>query len=103
MRNKPEPNWISLGEWRFNWAIIERKFFKDIHSECWLWLGAHGPQGPLQSARKNNHIQMTQAVRLIYMKYNNRAIAQSELRHTCGNKKCVNPAHRIELPIRKRS
>jgi hypothetical protein len=75
-------------------SLFERawaKVAKGDPAECWLWTGSFGGKGgPMISANKGS----ISARRVIWMAANGETVPDN--RHvvtTCGEQKCVNPAH----------
>jgi len=81
------------GAWSWSKDLLESKIQQGPEDSCWTWQGATGPYGPLMGAWKNDHRQMTQARRLIWMTYHEISLDNLQVRHTCGNKDCVNVNH----------
>lgn len=71
----------------------ESRFWEKVRrsSGCWEWIGAIGPQGygHLKAHKRNYN-----AHRFSWMLHNAQSLdGNTFVRHTCGNRMCVNPAH----------
>jgi hypothetical protein len=72
------------------------KFINNFNSNvektktCWIWKGGFSDKGYGRISYKN---KMRQAHRIMYALYNDNWDENLVIHHTCGNRKCVNPAH----------
>lgn len=82
-----------IGQWSWDTNKLNAKIQKQQPDECWTWTGSQGPYGPLFGAYKNDHPQMSQAHRIIYMDATGLDCANQSITHRCGNRFCVNPGH----------
>src|SRR5438477_6063730 len=82
---------------------VERRLLKTNGGKgCWLWLGAHKPNGYAQIAVKTGDGSWKVAyVHRLMFEWHKRAIPSGrELDHLCRVRGCVNPDH-LELVTRK--
>lgn len=98
-----ESLWTHIGEWQLNQPLFDSKYWLDDTTGCYQWLGAAGPQGGLFGAKKQLKPRMIQARRVAWMLANNEDITDNEIRHSCHNNMCVNPAHMSKHPKKHRS
>lgn len=92
----------TIGDWTWNSQVLWSKIVDTDPDSCWAWLGAVGPQTNLFGVRKNGKAQMTQARRILYRDVYNEDCDDLQIRHTCGNKYCMNPHHFSVLPNQQR-
>lgn len=100
-RKPKPPGWVSptlthhCGTWSWNdplfWTKIERRGV----NECWPWLGSQAYAANLFGAYRNLRRQMTQAPRILWMTTRDEPVEGFLVRHTCGNRYCMNPDHLI--------
>lgn len=78
---------------------FEQKFNKGLIDDCWEWQGHINKYGYGEfSVRVDpliNRYNYSQAHRVSYELYNG-PITQPVIRHTCHNKRCVNPNHLLQ-------
>lgn len=91
-------NYRKQGSWEWNDELLWSKVVEKAPDECWDWTGSRGPFSVLFGAKKNGRRQMTQATRLLAMSHFAEDLDHSEIRHTCHNRWCCNPAHFEILP-----
>lgn len=83
------------GAWTWNDRLLWAKVQPGCEDQCWSWTGSKGPHANLFGGRKNNHPQMSQAPRFLWMSIHGQDITDLEIRHTCHNRWCCNPNHLI--------
>ncbi len=77
------------------WAYV--RFFKKIErgpDGCWNWGGFIGHRGYGQFWYDG---RACKAHRVSFAMFNGEVHADTHVHHTCYNKRCVNPAHLIEV------
>ena len=90
-----------FGPWKYSSRLFWSKVEQLGPDECWRWLGAQGPAGPLFGVHKQDSQghwggQMTQARRVLYAETNGHWLNQEQrqgIYHQCRNKNCMNPSH----------
>lgn len=82
-----------IGSWSWDTEKLHLRIVKTDIDKCWAWTGSSNKFGNIIGAFKNNHQQMTQANRLLYMEQVNDAIDHLSIKMKCGNKHCSNPSH----------
>lgn len=92
------PGWMrktthKIGAWSWNSETLHRRIVKTTPDKCWAWMGSSNAYGNIFGAYKNDHQQMTQANRLLYMEIHNEPIDHLAIKMKCGNKHCSNPSH----------
>lgn len=92
----------TVGAWAWNRATLWQRIIAAGEDECWAWRGSTTPWGNIFGAYKNNHAQMTQANRLIWMTLHQEDIDSASVKMTCHNRFCSNPSHMELVPYNKR-
>lgn len=92
---------VTIGDWTWRPELLEAKIVKGPADWCWEWQGAKGTSANQFGATKHGHKQMTQAVRLYYQQLTGEDCSLLQIRHTCGDKFCMNPAHWTTRPNHK--
>jgi hypothetical protein len=89
-----QPGYTTQGPWGWDndrlWSKIDQT--PDVNG-CHNWLGAMSPSGALMGVYKNDHQQMTQARRLVWMSINKEDVSPYSVTLKCGNQSCCNPEH----------
>lgn len=80
-----------LGIWSWNHDRLYSKIQQT--ASCWHWLGAKNDWNNLFGAYKNDHPQMVQANRIIYMDAYGEDITHWAVSPRCQNKSCCRPDH----------
>jgi len=74
--------------------LYERFWSKVIKGDgCWLWTGAHGPDGRGQIQVKSGDTRLTSATRVSWMLHYGPVPRELSVLHKCDNPPCVNPDH----------
>jgi hypothetical protein len=89
---------VTVGAWSWSPELLHSKIQRGAPDECWGWTGSVSPHANLFGARKNGRPQMTQATRILISDLTGQDIENMEVRHTCGNRFCTNPAHMYTQP-----
>lgn len=92
---------ITIGDWTWRAELLESKVVKQGEDEHWGWTGSRGPSGNLFGAAKAGRKQMTQAVRLYYQQLTGIDCRDLQIKHSCADKYCMNPAHWYTKPNNK--
>ena len=91
---KTQPDFREQGPWGWNedrlWAKID---LRPDYNGCHNWQGAMSPTGALMGVYKNDHQQMIQARRLVWMSKNKEDVTPYQVRLKCANQSCCNPEH----------
>ena len=92
------PGWMRtvthrIGAWAWNTENLHKRIVKTDEESCWAWTGSSNDYGNIYGAYKNDHPQMTQSNRLIYMEIHGESIDQLAVKMKCGNIHCSNPNH----------
>jgi len=91
---KTQPDFRQQGPWGWNedrlWAKID---LRPDYNGCHNWQGAMSPTGALMGVYKNDHQQMIQARRLVWMSKNKEDVTPYQVRLKCANQSCCNPEH----------
>jgi len=91
---KTQPDFRQQGPWGWNedrlWAKIDPT---PDYNGCHNWQGAMSPTGALMGVYKNDHQQMIQARRLVWMSKNKEDVTPYQVRLKCANQSCCNPEH----------
>jgi hypothetical protein len=82
-----------VGVWSWDTEKLHSRIVKTGDDDCWAWTGSSNPFGNIMGAFKNDHQQMTQANRLLYMEIHKEPIDHLSIKMKCGNKHCSNPNH----------
>lgn len=90
---KTPPETKSVGPWTWRPDLLHPKVEQGPEDACWPWRGSVSPSAPIFGAKKSGKPQMTQATRILYMDRTGQDITNYEIRHTCGNRMCVNHRH----------
>ena len=97
-----KPGHKEVGPWGFNETRLWSKIDKTPDENgCWSWLGSMSPTGSLMGAWKNNHQQMVQSRRLVWMSINNLDVTPYSVTLACGRQDCNNPEHFILKPTNR--
>jgi hypothetical protein len=82
-----------VGAWTWNTNNLHRRIVKTTPDACWAWTGSKNDYGNIFGAYKNDHKQMTQANRLLYMEVHDLPIDNLSIKMTCKNRHCANWNH----------
>jgi hypothetical protein len=91
-----------VGAWSWNTETLHARIVKTEPNACWAWTGSKNPHGNIFGAFKNDHSQMTQTNRLLYMEKVMTPIDDVIVRMTCHNSYCCNPDHFEARPNKRR-
>jgi len=98
-----KPGHKEVGIWAWNdlrlWSKIDKT---PDENGCHNSKSAMSPSGALMGAWKNNHQQMTQARRLVWMSITNEDVSEHRVTLSCGNQRCCNPEHFVIKPNLRR-
>jgi len=97
-----KPGHKEVGSWGWNdlrlWSKIDKT---PDENGCLNWQGAKSPTGGLMGGWKNNHQQMSQARRFVWMSINNEDVSPYSVTLICGNQMCCNERHFILKPTNR--
>ena len=76
-----------LTEERF-WSLVDKR----SEEECWVWKGSIGPRGYGTWGKRTAHVAS-------YKFAIGPIVSNLQVKHTCRNRPCVNPAHLFLAPV----
>jgi len=94
IKHNLKPNFKKIGDWGWDDDLLWSKIEVTMNlNECWEWQGSMSPTGALFGGYKNEHQQMSQARRFVWMSHHNKDVAPYRVTLTCHNQYCCNPNH----------